>query len=198
MTLPRAILIVYAALFFTCLTWKIASTWSMIGYCPITLLKSSKRTARVISLAMYLGISFYPLAMILSTWLGTIPFFAPVAVFQRKPIHFVGGALLGLATGLFAMSLRALGASWRIGIDPESKSPLITHGIYGVVRHPIYVSMVLMMIGGFLTYASVFSAVAVAMVIPAVHMVAVREERFLHEKLGQLYAEYASRTLRGV
>ena len=32
----------------------------------------------------------------------------------------------------------AMGEQWRIGVDPDEKTKLVTKGIYGKIRNPIY------------------------------------------------------------
>lgn len=54
-------------------------------------------------------------------------------------------AVLGLAATLSAQT--AMGPSWRIGVDPEEATDLITHGPFAVVRNPIFTAMGIMLTG---------------------------------------------------
>ena len=41
----------------------------------------------------------------------------------------------------------AMGASWRIGVDPEETTELVTGGVFGLCRNPIYTFMVIAWVG---------------------------------------------------
>lgn len=40
-----------------------------------------------------------------------------------------------------------MGNSWRVGVDPHEKTTLITHGLFQVVRNPIYSGVILFVLG---------------------------------------------------
>lgn len=48
-----------------------------------------------------------------------------------------------LGGGLFALG----GSSWRIGVDPDERTELVTDGIFRFSRNPIYVFMVVAWLG---------------------------------------------------
>lgn len=107
------------------------------------------------------------------------------------------GAVLVLA-GLFiySIALHDLGASWRLGLDRTRPGPLVTGGIYGRMRHPIYVAFDLLFVGTFLVLnRSIFLLLALVMV-PLLDAVMRREERFLTGLYGEAYRDYCSRVGR--
>jgi protein-S-isoprenylcysteine O-methyltransferase Ste14 len=58
-----------------------------------------------------------------------LPALEPIAVLDRTPVHATGAALavLGIAATLAAQL--ALGASWRIDVDPDKRTALVTTGV---------------------------------------------------------------------
>ena len=55
----------------------------------------------------------------------------------------VGLALASLGVGGVVWAQRAMGASWRVGVDPGEDTELVVAGPFRVVRNPIYTSMVI-------------------------------------------------------
>lgn len=101
------------------------------------------------------------------------------------------GAVLVLAGLLvYGIALHDLGASWRLGFDRTRPGPLVTGGIYGRMRHPIYVAFDLLFVGTFLVLnRSIFPLLALVMV-PLLDAVMRREERFFTEPYGDAYRNY--------
>lgn len=75
---------------------------------------------------------------------------------------------------------------------PKESSPLIQHGIYARVRHPLYTAVMLLSIGWTLIWHSLPAFAAAMVQIPFFVAKARREERWLREKFPG-YAEYAKR-----
>jgi protein-S-isoprenylcysteine O-methyltransferase Ste14 len=142
--------------------------------------------------------------VLLFLWFGAIALhgagLAP-GLFEPRLFRSAGaetaGTLLALgALGLLIAAVRQMGLSWRIGIDPEVKQPLVTSGVFGVSRNPIYVAMDLLAVAVFLTSGSVFFLGSGLLVAAGIHVQILREERFLAGRFGDEYAAYCARVRR--
>jgi protein-S-isoprenylcysteine O-methyltransferase Ste14 len=72
---------------------------------------------------------------------------------------------------------------------------LVTTGIYGVMRHPIYAGLICVAVGwGVATY-SLFAELLTAVLIVVLDLKSRREEMWLRERFPE-YAAYAARTKR--
>lgn len=111
-------------------------------------------------------------------------------------IKVVGAVLDSLAVLLYAIALRHLGVSWRLGIDRATPGPLVTGGIYRWTRHPIYVAFDLLFLGTFLVQGRLIFLVLVLVWIPLQHVFMLREERFLTQLYDGAYREYCGRVGR--
>ncbi|WP_326545714.1 isoprenylcysteine carboxylmethyltransferase family protein [Mycolicibacterium sp. ND9-15] len=93
-------------------------------------------------------------------------------------------------TGLTAAQFVVIQNSYAAAtITVESEQPLVSTGLYGVVRHPMYAGTLMMMIGTPLALDSYWGLVAV---LPALLILAVRiadEEKMLRQQLAG-YREY--------
>jgi protein-S-isoprenylcysteine O-methyltransferase Ste14 len=95
-----------------------------------------------------------------------------------------------------------MGASWRIGVDPGERTALVTQGIFGRVRNPIFSAMLLAAVGLVLLVPNVLSAVALVLLIVGLELqVRLVEEPYLTQVHGEPYRRYlasAGRFVPGV
>jgi protein-S-isoprenylcysteine O-methyltransferase Ste14 len=71
----------------------------------------------------------------------------PIGALDSAGAHALGVALLGASLGLAVLAQRTMGAAWRTGIDPTRPSPLVTSGLFGLVRNPVYTTMLATSLG---------------------------------------------------
>lgn len=123
----------------------------------------------------------------------------PTVLWTAEPVAVVGLALgiVGLAVTLAAQS--AMGASWRIGVDESERTPLVTTGLFRVVRNPIFSGMAAVSLGAALMVPTVVTVAAFVCLVVAVQIqVRVVEEPYLTSVHGSRYAQYGARRGRFV
>lgn len=112
----------------------------------------------------------------------------------------VGAAFYVAAIGIERTVRRHLKFSVLAGspeLDPDGGGgQLLDQGIYARLRHPRYVSIALAMIGVALlvNYRAVW--IQTALLMPALYVLVLLEERELHRRFGERYADYARRVPR--
>lgn len=77
-------------------------------------------------------------------------------------------------------------------ITVEEGQPLVSSGLYGVVRHPMYSGALVMMVGMPLALDSLWGLGVVAAAVPVLALRIADEEKMLRDELAG-YAEYATR-----
>jgi protein-S-isoprenylcysteine O-methyltransferase Ste14 len=77
-------------------------------------------------------------------------------------------------------------------ITVEADQPLVSTGLYGVVRHPMYLGALIMMVGMPPALDSLWGLVVVAVALPVLAARILDEEKMLRQELPG-YTEYASR-----
>jgi protein-S-isoprenylcysteine O-methyltransferase Ste14 len=121
----------------------------------------------------------------------------PIAGLDVTAVHVAGTllAVTGIAATFYAQL--AMGSSWRIGVDPEERTGLVTAGPFGLVRNPIYSAMLPTALGLALLVPSWVALVGLAGLIAALEsQVRVVEEPHLLRAHGGEYADYAARVGR--
>jgi len=116
-------------------------------------------------------------------------------VLLRHPALVAPGLLLVLAGArLHAVARRALGPFWSTTIAVRSSGEVVQRGPYAVVRHPVYLSVLLMALGTIAAHPSVATGCATLGLVAGIALKIRLEERALQARLGRDYAEYAART----
>ena len=141
--------------------------------------------ARAAGLALTLGL----VAVVAGTALAEGPSWDARAV--------IGLLAMLLGIGLCTAAQAAMGRSWRIGVDPDESTELVTTGLFGRMRNPIFTAMLLFAIGSVLAVPSVVTALGlVAATAGIVAQVLLVEEPHLRRQHGSDYERYLSSTGR--
>lgn len=108
-----------------------------------------------------------------------------------------GAVLAGVGTIGVLAAQQAMGASWRIGVDPDEHTTLVTHGVFAHIRNPVFTAMITASIGWALMVPSWLSVSAVAVLVLAAQLqVRIVEEPYLKATHPQDYPPYARRVGR--
>jgi protein-S-isoprenylcysteine O-methyltransferase Ste14 len=109
-------------------------------------------------------------------WLGVVLFAAGGAL-RIWPVFVLGRRFSGL-----------------VAIQPGHT--LVTRGVYGVIRHPSYLGLLVGSLGWALAFRSGVGVLLTALTIPPLVARIRAEERLLHTQFGDEYDAYRSRTSR--
>jgi protein-S-isoprenylcysteine O-methyltransferase Ste14 len=112
--------------------------------------------------------------------------------------HVGGAALLVTGLALFVVSLLDLGASWRIGIDEGSRPGLVTSGLYGFCRNPIFFAILTVLVGYTLLLPTRLSLALLVGAFIGIRQQVLTEEAYLLRTYGDAYRAYARRVGRFV
>lgn len=121
----------------------------------------------------------------------------PITAFDGAAGHAVG-IVLGVGGILLTFGAQlAMGDAWRVGVDPEERTELVTGGPFGLVRNPIYSAMIPTVLGLALMVPNVLAVAALLTLVIALELqVRLVEEPYLLQVHGDAYAEYAARVGR--
>lgn len=123
----------------------------------------------------------------------------PIEALDGALGHAIGVLLAVTGIVLTFMAQLAMGDEWRIGVDPEERTRLVTDGPFRLVRNPIYSAMFPAVLGLVLMVPSAVAIAALlALAIGLELQVRLVEEPYLLRTHGEEYAGYAARVGRFV
>jgi protein-S-isoprenylcysteine O-methyltransferase Ste14 len=141
------------------------------------------------------GVSLVAVALILAA----ADVLEPIAALDGSVGHALGIAVALAGICLTFGAQLAMGDSWRVGVDPEERTELVTGGPFGHVRNPIYSAMIPTVLGLALMVPNVLTIAGLAVLFAGLEMqVRLVEEPYLLRIHGDAYAEYAARVGRFV
>jgi protein-S-isoprenylcysteine O-methyltransferase Ste14 len=106
----------------------------------------------------------------------------------------VFGLVLALAGFIATLAGQTgMGSAWRIGVDPAERTTLVTTGLFGVVRNPVFSAMVVAQAGVVLIVPTWVSVLGLVALVVAVELqVRAIEEPYLRAMHGAAYEQYAA------
>jgi protein-S-isoprenylcysteine O-methyltransferase Ste14 len=107
-----------------------------------------------------------------------------------------GVVLVGLATWLVWRGQEDMAASWRIGISPNERTELVTRGLFGFCRSPIYLGLTLALAAFCCLVPGYLSGGLLVLGVVLLQVQARLEEAHLLRLHGAAYAAYCARVGR--
>src|SRR5687767_4132851 len=138
-----------------------------------------------------LWIQYYPPLV----WLPFVVAYAePLAIDLDQTLRYVGLAIAVVSAAFAAWAMWSLGRSYGIRMDVFEGHSLKMGGPYGLVRHPMYLGIVLFHAGASLAMeSSLLLAITALFVVPYTAVRIAAEEKVLREAFGERYLRYAAR-----
>lgn len=185
-------LIVYLTVAFVLPTYRV---WKRTGLNPVTFGGTD-------SAHDYVGMLFKMVMLILLLATGAralLPavdeYLIPISWLEIDLFRYVGYALL-LASLVWVVTAQVqMADSWRIGID-SSKTQLVSTGLFGVSRNPIFLGMVGTLLGLLLVLPNALTLTIFALDFALMQIQVRLEEEFLRRSQEGEYEEYANRVRR--
>lgn len=132
-------------------------------------------------------------ALVLADAIGRLP------VLDAAPLGWLGVPCLLVGAGVAVTAQAQMGAAWRAGIDFAADGPLVTRGLFRVVRNPFYLGICLAAGGAALMVPTWVSLIAELVLVTGCNIdVRLVEEPHLRARHGTRFDAYAARTPRFV
>ncbi|MDV3126416.1 isoprenylcysteine carboxylmethyltransferase family protein [Mycobacterium sp. 21AC1] len=115
----------------------------------------------------------------------------PIGLLDRPWLQVAGTVLAVAGIGGTLYAQRDMGESWRIGVDASETTTLVRHGVFGVVRNPIFSAMLIFAAGTALMTPNPLALAAFAALLATIEVhVRVVEEPYLARVHGEAYRGY--------
>jgi protein-S-isoprenylcysteine O-methyltransferase Ste14 len=191
MTLLKIFLPIYFLLFFgLAMFWRSYIAWKRTGINPYKLGNGDTVHDFVGKLFRLTLIAAALIVFVFSFLDQYYEWLSPIAWMNSSVLMMIGITLLVLALIWVLIAQIQMGDSWRIGIDAETKSALVQHGLFGVSRNPIFLGMLVMLVGLLLILPTSATLTITVLGFVLIHVQVRLEEAFLIEKYGEDYRKY--------
>jgi protein-S-isoprenylcysteine O-methyltransferase Ste14 len=170
--------------------------WKHTGVNPVTF-KGSDNAHDFIGRAFKLV--FVPIVVVVviySFFPHAYAYTAPVRWLEHEWLRAVGVLLLLLSLFWIALAQSQMGEAWRIGIDTEHETPLVQKGVFGLSRNPIFLGMMLTLLGLFLTIPNTLTLLALCLGVVLIGIQVRLEEDYLAQAHPEAYRDYRQRVRR--
>jgi protein-S-isoprenylcysteine O-methyltransferase Ste14 len=141
-------------------------------------------------MAMFIYVLAYSL---FPTWHSI---FLIIPSLDNETIKYIGLVVLGVSLIWTIIAQGHMKNSWRIGIDTETKTELVTTGLFGLSRNPIFFGMILSLIGLFLVSPNALTLLFLILGYVLIQIQIRLEEEFLTKEHGQNYIDYKNKVRR--
>ena len=187
----KIILPIYAILFYGIVFfWRSYQTWQITGVNPYRLKNQDSvhglagRTYRLISFASA------AVVVIFTFWDSLYVYLTPILWLEASWLSSLGLVLLFTSLVWILFSQMQMGNAWRIGIDDENPTELVTRGVFRISRNPIFLGMRLIFLGLFLVLPNAATLVIWLLGDVMLQVQVLLEEDYLRQAHGEAYQEY--------
>lgn len=176
--------------------WRSYVVWKHTGISPVTFKGSDNAhdfVGRVFKLLFVLILlvvfvySFFPYAY---------SYAAPIQWLEHRWLRLIGVLLLLLSLVWIVLSQAQMGEAWRIGIDTEHRTLLVRNGLFAISRNPIFVGMMVTLLGLFLTLPNAITLLTFVLGVVLIGVQVRLEEEYLAQLHPEAYADYQRRVRR--
>ena len=123
-------------------------------------------------------------------------YFLPIKQLANPIINYIGLSLMLISLLWTIIAQVHMKNSWRIGIDTETKTELVTSGLFSISRNPIFFGMIITLIGAFLVTPNALTVLFLILAYIIIQIQIRLEEEFLTKEHGQKYLNYKQKVRR--
>ena len=186
-------LIMYMLVAFVIPTYR---TYKQTGINPITFGKNDNAhdyigfIMKVLIVLLFVAVLTYSMSEKMYSYL------VPISYLQTQTLTIIGLALIHIALVWISIAQFQMSNSWRIGIDEENKTKLVTEGIFSISRNPIFLGMIISVLGLFFIVPNALTFFLTITTYIIIQIQIRLEEEFLQKQHAQDYVNYKLKTKR--
>jgi protein-S-isoprenylcysteine O-methyltransferase Ste14 len=176
---------------------SVLATGLALAVAGLAVLVREHTVARPPRLELHVG----PLALVNYAAIGLYVILGPAIAVSGQPgseaplqagVRAAGVAMLGLATWVEIWAIWTMGRNLVSEAEVRPDTELVTRGPFGLVRHPLFSSLLLLWAGAAMALLSPLLAAGFLAFLPAFYLRARIEEGMLARHFGEAYLEYAA------
>jgi protein-S-isoprenylcysteine O-methyltransferase Ste14 len=180
-------LVLYLLATFVVPTWRV---WKQTGINPITF-GAADTAHNFIGRIMKALIGLLVVAV--AGWCAGGDFYKkmlPATYLEHPLLQTASLVLLHIALLWIVVAQAQMSRSWRIGIDEQHKTDLVTTGVFARSRNPVFLGMLLSLLGLFLLMPNALTLLLLVTSWVVIQIQVRLEEAFLAKQHGETYLKY--------
>ena len=192
--LPIYLLAYFLAAFF----WRSYVVWKRTGVNPVVFKGSDSAHDFIGRVFKALFAAIVAVVVIYAFVPDAYQYLMPIHWFERTGIKLTGIILLFVSLVWTVLAQAQMGNSWRIGIDTEHRTELVRSGVFKISRNPIFVGMMVTLLGLFLIIPNVVTLIILLVGVILIGIQVRLEEEYLTRTHGDRYIEYRRNVRRWI
>jgi protein-S-isoprenylcysteine O-methyltransferase Ste14 len=186
-------LLLYLLVAFVIPTYR---TYKQTGINPITFGKAGN-AHDYIGFVMKVLIGLLFLSVLLYSFSNKVYYYtSPIVFLENHYLQMIGLIIIHISLFWIMVAQFQMSTSWRIGIDEVNKTALKTTGIFGISRNPIFLGMILSMLGVFFILPNALTFFLTLCTYFVIQIQIRLEEVFLEKQHGESYLDYKKKVRR--
>ena len=123
-------------------------------------------------------------------------YLVPVSYLEKPWALYSGMLLIHISFMMILLAQLQMKKSWRMGIDEKNKTQLITTGLFKISRNPVFLGIIISVIGIFLILPNMFTFAIMILTYFVIQVQVRLEEAFLEKQHGHGYLQYKQKVKR--
>lgn len=192
--LPLYLLAYFIAAFF----WRSYMVWKKTGVNPVVFKSSDSAHDFIGRVFKALFAAIVAVVMVYAFFPSAYLYVMPIHSLERTAVTLTGWILLLVSLVWTIVAQAQMGNSWRIGIDSDHSTKLVHTGVFRLSRNPIFLGMIVTLLGLFLVIPGAGTLVTLLVGIILIGIQVRLEEEYLTRAHGDKYLEYRRRVRRWI
>ena len=182
--------------FFVLVVLKTIVIRKQIGKNPIVLTTDDSAYGLIGFYVKFTMLTLVAYIIIFSAFQQWYEYFIPIKLLENERIKLVALFISLAAFFWIVISQNNMRQSWRIGVDLQNRTELITDGVYKISRNPIYVGMIISTAMLFFITPNMLTLLISILSFILIQIQVRLEEEYLTKMHGQEYLNYKQKVRR--
>jgi protein-S-isoprenylcysteine O-methyltransferase Ste14 len=175
--------------------WSSVRVYRLTGINPMRFGKEDN-AHNYIGMVMKVIIGMLLIAVFLYAFNWNYQYLLPMWYLESQTLDVTGLILLHISLIWIVYAQISMGKSWRIGLDTENKTQLVTSGIFSLSRNPIFLGMMSCILAIFLIIPNLLTFCVLLLSYFVIQIQVRMEEEFLTMQHGSSYLSYKNSVRR--
>ena len=178
--------------------WRSYAVWKRTGVNPVVFKGSDSAHDFIGRLFKALFAVIVALVVIYAFIPSAYQYVMPIHSLERTSVRLTGFILLLVSLMWTVVAQAQMGNSWRIGIDTEHRTKLVQTGVFRLSRNPIFVGMIVTLLGLFLIIPNVGTLITLMVGMILIGIQVRLEEEYLARTHADKYIDYRRNVRRWI